>query len=260
MHNSTQAEIVEVTSRYFEALVEHDSSDVARAKVAWRMSCFRSGLEYADFMERNHFALAGKQVLDPACAWGGHALAFASRGARVYAGDLNDHEFTRLRKFCAEQKLDVSLFRSDCERLPFAAESFDVILAFELVEHIPSVDRFAAEVARLLRPGGVCLLSTPARLRSLIEGEPHYGLKGLTALPFAMQGWVARSIFRKEYPYPIARQYSRASQVLKPFRVHGLSGKPVLTGRMAGKVRNWPLVPRVVREYAWNFIVTHRDE
>jgi 2-polyprenyl-3-methyl-5-hydroxy-6-metoxy-1,4-benzoquinol methylase len=142
--------------------------------------------------------------------------------------------------------------------LPFASQSFDIILAFELIEHIPSVDRFAAEVARLLRPGGVCLVSTPARLRSLIEGEPHYGLKVLTALPFALQGFVARKFFGKQYPYPIARQYSRASQVIKAFNAHGLDGRPVLTGRLAGKLQSRPKMARAASKWAWNFVAVEK--
>lgn len=48
------------------------------------------------------------------------------------------------------------------EALPFADESFDVVGAFDVVEHCPDEARALAEVVRVLRPGGRLLCSVPA--------------------------------------------------------------------------------------------------
>jgi len=258
MSTGSPSAVHEALREYFEAQVGGDPLDVARAKVEWRMSCFHSGLTYANYLEKHFFPLAGRTVLDPACAWGGHAVAFATRGAQVAAAEFIDHEFAGLRRFCEGLRLEVRLCRSNCEQLPFTSGTFDVILAFELIEHINSVDRFAGEVARLLCPGGICLISTPARVRSLIEREPHYGLKGLTWLPLRLQSWVARKIFGRRYPYPIVRQYSRASQIIGAFSAHGLVGQPVLSGRLSNRHAAESVVRQIVEEWLWNFVVIRR--
>lgn len=192
--------------KYFSSISNHPG------EIAWRMSCYRAGSDYAAEIEKRHFPLAGKKVLDMSCAWGGHTIAFAARGAHVTAADLNDHRFDALRTFCDQQKLPVRVIQADCQAVP-VDEKFDVILALDLIEHIPDPAAMAAEIKRLLRPGGVCIITTPPKLLSVVWGEPHWHLKGLTLLPFRWQGWIARRLFGRTYPFPIERQYTRASQV-----------------------------------------------
>jgi SAM-dependent methyltransferase len=47
------------------------------------------------------------------------------------------------------------------DRLPFASESFDTVLATEVLEHVENAERAAAELFRVLRPGGHALISVP---------------------------------------------------------------------------------------------------
>ena len=60
--------------------------------------------------------------------------------------------------------------------LPFENSSFDAALAIEVLEHIDGHDRFFAEVARILRPGGIVMFTTPnilslkSRIRFLLTG------------------------------------------------------------------------------------------
>jgi SAM-dependent methyltransferase len=186
-------------------------------QVDWRMQCYDDGHEYARAIEREHYPLAGKRVLDLSCAWGGHAFAFAARGAHVTAADLKDHQFDALRNFATEQRLSMRVLQADCQAVPLN-EQYDVILALDLIEHIPDPRAMASEIKRLLAPGGVCLITTPPRLLSILWGEPHWvGLRGLALLPLRAQRWVAEHIFRRRYPYPIERQYVFARQVGRLF-------------------------------------------
>jgi ubiquinone/menaquinone biosynthesis C-methylase UbiE len=246
----------EALKAYFEEIVESEVEATNKpARLAWRLSCFDSGTEYARYIEEHHFPLKGRRVLDASCAWGGHALALAQRSAEVIGSDLNDHRFASLSRFSKEQNLKLSVLQADVEQLPFVNQSFDVILALELVEHINAVDKFAAEVNRILKPGGICVISTPARLKSLVWGEPHYGIKGLTFLPLSWQRHVATKIFQRSYPYPITRQYTTASQVIHPFAALGLTGFPKLQGRLVRHLQNRPRRLRIAQEFLWNFVI-----
>jgi SAM-dependent methyltransferase len=51
--------------------------------------------------------------------------------------------------------------RLDAERLPFADDRFDVVVADDVVEHLVDTDAFARELHRVLRPDGWLLLTTP---------------------------------------------------------------------------------------------------
>lgn len=248
-------ELKRAIEEHFRRIVSTEPQEGRRERLAWRLSCFDSGLRYVRFLEDEYFEVAGKRVLDPACAWGGHAFAFAASGARVYAGDILDHKFSTLEKFSQENNLDLWPFLSDCEVLPFGDQTFDIIVALELVEHVNSIENFASEVKRLLRKGGMCLLSTPPRLRSFLQGEPHYNLRGITMLPFSWQRLVATRIFKRSYPYPIMRQYSRASQVIQPFAALGLEGKPILIKRGSGILKGNRFLQGLASELIWNFIV-----
>jgi ubiquinone/menaquinone biosynthesis C-methylase UbiE len=241
---------------YFERTTE-GPHELRAKQVRWRSYCFESGLEYARYVEDSHLSLEGKRALDVACGWGGHALALANRGAHVVAADLNDFSFVTLADFARRQALVLVTVRCDGERLPFASAAFDFVLALELVEHVPDPQRFAFEVARVLRPGGVCILSTPARLRSFLLGEPHYGLRGIAILPLSWQRKVATDIFRRTYPFPIMRQYVAAGHVLRPFLQAGLEGAAVISGRPAvwlGKIG----MRRLGEVFFWNFFVVRR--
>lgn len=242
---------------YFEGIVEAEPGNDRAGQVAWRRSCFEAGARYADFVEEEEFPVAGKRVLDLACAWGGHAIAFANRGAQVVGADLNHHQFPSLNRFAQRQGMSLSLAQASCEQLPFAAGIFDLVLAFELVEHIPSPEALAAEVWRVLRPGGICLLSTPARLPSVVWGEQHYQVKGLPLLPFRWQGWVATKLLGRSYPFPITRQYLRADQVIAPFVSVGFTGRPIVRGRRAGRLQGTAL-EWIAEQLFWSFFVLRK--
>ena len=55
----------------------------------------------------------------------------------------------------------VRFLQVDATALPFADASFDLVTQFDLLEHIPDDVRAAREAVRVLRPGGVLLVSTP---------------------------------------------------------------------------------------------------
>ncbi len=95
------------------------------------------------------------RLLDIATAAGHTAFAFAPEVAQVVASDLLDEMLDVARQQAAERGLtNVTFETADAEDLPFEDDSFDAVTCRIAPHHFPRPDRFVAEVARVLRPGG----------------------------------------------------------------------------------------------------------
>lgn len=97
---------------------------------------------------------AGQRVLDVATGSGNTAMAAARRFCDVTGLDYVDALMDRGRERIAAERLDVEFVHGDAEDLPFPAGSFDVVLSTFGAMFAPDQERTAAEMVRVLRPGG----------------------------------------------------------------------------------------------------------
>jgi ubiquinone/menaquinone biosynthesis C-methylase UbiE len=100
--------------------------------------------------------------LDIATGTGFTAFAIAPYCRDTLALDLTPEMLTEARRLAGERGLDdgrLGYLLGDAERLPFADHSLDLVTCRVSAHHFPHVERFVAEVARLLRSGGVFVLS-----------------------------------------------------------------------------------------------------
>jgi SAM-dependent methyltransferase len=96
----------------------------------------------------------GEDVLDVACGTGNAAIRAALAGGRVVGVDLTPELLDRGRRVAGMYGADVDLLEGDAEQLPFTDESFDVALSTFGAMFAPDHERTAAEIVRVLRPGG----------------------------------------------------------------------------------------------------------
>jgi ubiquinone/menaquinone biosynthesis C-methylase UbiE len=96
----------------------------------------------------------GDRVLDIASGTGNAAVRAALAGGRVVGLDLTPELFPSARRRAAEAGVEVELVEGDAEALPFADASFDVVLSTFGVMFAPRHAVAAAEMTRVLRPGG----------------------------------------------------------------------------------------------------------
>ena len=97
---------------------------------------------------------AGERVLDVAAGNGHATLAAARRFAEVTSTDYVGALLDRGRERAAAERLAVSFQEADAEDLPFADGSFDAALSTFGVMFTPNQEQAAAELSRVVRPGG----------------------------------------------------------------------------------------------------------
>ena len=99
-----------------------------------------------------------KDILDAGCGAGYGTAVFPS-SASVTAADISADAVQHARE--AFGRPCVRFLQASCESLPFANASFDLVTAFEVIEHLEKWHQFVLEAARVLRESGVLLVSTP---------------------------------------------------------------------------------------------------
>jgi len=120
-------------------------------------------------------ATTGCRVLDVGAGDGNVALACARRGAAVDACDLAAAMVARGRRRCARADARVDWRRADAQALPYADESFDLVVSAFGAALAPRARRTARELARVCRPGGRVVLAAwvprglPGRLFEFLE-------------------------------------------------------------------------------------------
>ncbi len=137
---------------------------------------FRSEYDYAVFeyvrsskviqsVERSGVRLRGR-VLDAGCGSGGTALSIAEEVSFAVGLDLSRRFSDSGTRLAREKRIEnVAFTQGDGLRLPYASDSFDVVLSHSVIEHLPSAETYIAECARVLKPGGgsTCRPLPPSR-------------------------------------------------------------------------------------------------
>ncbi|MGH3395731.1 MAG: class I SAM-dependent methyltransferase [Streptosporangiaceae bacterium] len=114
----------------------------------------------------------GTRVLDLGCGAGRLAFESLRRGAHVVALDTDLAELKSVSAMVAAMdeageippEGQATCADGDATRMPFPDGSFDVVIAAEVLEHIPADQAALREISRVLAPGGVAAVTVPAWL------------------------------------------------------------------------------------------------
>ncbi|MBZ9623813.1 MULTISPECIES: class I SAM-dependent methyltransferase [unclassified Clostridium] len=96
------------------------------------------------------------KFLDLGCGLGRHSIYFAKKGFEVNSLDLSEYGVNHLKRWAEEEQVDIAVDICDMLNLPFKNDSFDCIMAYNVIYHtdtdgfIKSLD----EIKRVLKSGG----------------------------------------------------------------------------------------------------------
>ena len=103
---------------------------------------------------------AGQEVLEAGCGEGYGADLIASSARRVVAVDYDAATVAHVRSRYPR----VEVLAANLAAVPMPDASVDVVVNFQVIEHLWDQPQFITECLRLLRPGGRLLISTPNRI------------------------------------------------------------------------------------------------
>jgi SAM-dependent methyltransferase len=111
------------------------------------------------FLDATGALTPGVEVLEIGTGTGGMLNALLQRGVRARGVEINPSLIAESRTWFG----DLPVQPVTGVALPFPDRSFDVVLSFDVFEHIRDSDAHLREVARVLRPGGRYLIQTPSK-------------------------------------------------------------------------------------------------
>jgi len=133
-----------VVSRFDDAAADHAERRAGEASFRLQVAAARSFLPDAP-----------GRILDLGCGSGALAGALGEIPGSYVGADLSPGMLREARR------RDLAVARSEAGRLPFGGASFDAVLALGLLEYVPDPGAVLREVARVLAPGGVAVLTWP---------------------------------------------------------------------------------------------------
>jgi 2-polyprenyl-3-methyl-5-hydroxy-6-metoxy-1,4-benzoquinol methylase len=126
------------------------------------------GVESENYWFRRHEAaylqlldeVVGGSLVEVGAGEGYGANMFAARADSVLAIDYDEQSIAHM----AAAYPALQVVRGNLAALPLASRSVDTVAALQVIEHVWDHPQFVSECARVLRPGGLLLVTTPNRL------------------------------------------------------------------------------------------------
>jgi len=183
--------------------------------------------------KRYQFALplcAGKDVLDAGCGVGYGSAILAAVARRVVGIDRSEEAIAYARR--RYSRPDIEFAVDDLLELGQPDDAFDVVCAFESIEHLPDPDAHLGHVVRVLRHDGVYIVSTPRVERTSLMPENPYHTVEFSQEDFSS---LLRGYFGEVELYGQRRVQTRRHRLLQRLDVVGLRRRvPFL--RKAGRL------------------------
>jgi len=105
-------------------------------------------------------SLAGLRILDIGCGGGVLSEPLARLGASVVGADPSESNIAVAQRHAARSGLSIDYRATSAEALAAAGETFDIVLAMEVIEHVTDPGMFVELAAAMVKPGGLLFVAT----------------------------------------------------------------------------------------------------
>lgn len=109
-----------------------------------------------------------KNVLDLGCNIGYGSNVLIKNSKHVVGVDVSEKAIQSAKKHYGH--LGIKFQKIDGKTLPFESDSFDIVVSFQVIEHIVDCSKFINEIKRITKPNGVVIFTTPNSLLRLDPG------------------------------------------------------------------------------------------
>lgn len=125
----------------------------------------RGNLQTAlEFLGQTNLLEPDDKILEIGCGIGTIVFELSKKGYNIIGIDISREAVA----YGIKKYGDIHLEVQPAEALSYENESFDVVLSFDLFEHIARIDKHLSEVYRVLRPDGYYLFETPNKYSNIV--------------------------------------------------------------------------------------------
>lgn len=192
--------------------------------------------------------LALARVLDVGASTGAIDAELALHCGEVCGIDIDSHAVKAARKNFVAGNLSFKI--GDAMALPAADLSVDVVICAHVYEHVPNAMRLMSEIARVLKPAGVCFFSAGNRYAWT---EPHYQLPLLSVVPKYVAHRYLRALGRGSHYYEAHLSYFGLRRLVRGFEVLDYTAR--LIDQPARYGTDYMLAPGSLRQRAAQWLV-----
>jgi len=166
-----------------------------------------------------------KSVLDAGCGTGYGSYLLSQQGAKSVIGIDNSKEAIQYAQNNFKDK-KLKFIEDDSTKSNLSDSSINVVVAFELIEHLENPKSFISDVNRILKKNGLFILSTPNKITYNAANPFHH--KEYTEnelVNFLKKSFSNVSIFYQSYPSSLAIHQPKNNFGVQELNIEGNSGK-----------------------------------
>jgi len=121
--------------------------------------------------------VSGKKVLDYGCGSGYGTELISDHCLQITGVDISPEAIAHAQSHFNGPNLSyLQIERAEIAPLPFTDSSFDVVLSFQVIEHVQDVSVYLREIERVLRPDGYVIIATPDRSSRLFSFQKPWNM------------------------------------------------------------------------------------